>query len=122
MMNTQLPHEIQGRAIPWHELNPDDLATAARIAHRACAMLKTLMDERQFLLLPHEQLPEPRLIAMDVALLKLTRRNVDLTRLLNAGADDFMSDIITLMTNINRIDGIVNPLVHFRCANPARIN
>jgi hypothetical protein len=122
MNATPLPHEIQGRAIPWHELNPDDLATAARIAHRACAMLKTLMDERQFLLLPHEQLPEPRLIAMDVALLKLTRRNVDLTRLLNAGADDFMSDIITLMTNINRIDGIVNPLVHFRCANPARIN
>lgn len=122
MSNTQLPHEIQGRVIPWHELNPDDLATAARIAHRACAMLKTLMDERQFLLLPHEQLPEPRLIAMDVALLKLTRRNVDLTRLLNAGADEFMSDIITLMTHINRIDGIVNPLVHFRCANPARIN
>jgi hypothetical protein len=122
MNTTPLPHEIQGRAIPWHELNPDDLATAARIAHRACAMLKTLMDERQFLLLPHEQLPEPRLIAMDVALLKLTRRNVDLTRLLNAGADDFMSDIITLMTHINRIDGIVNPLVHFRCANPARIN
>jgi hypothetical protein len=122
MNATPLPHEIQGRAIPWHELNPDDLATAARIAHRACAMLKTLMDERQFLLLPHEQLPEPRLIAMDVALLKLTRRNVDLTRLLNAGADDFMSDIITLMTHINRIDGIVNPLVHFRCANPARIN
>jgi hypothetical protein len=122
MNATPLPHEIQGRAIPWHELNPDDLATAARIAHRACAMLKTLMDERQFLLLPHEQLPEPRLIAMDVALLKLTRRNVDLTRLLNAGADDFMSDIITLMTHINRIDGIVDPLVHFRCANPARIN
>ena len=122
MNTTPLPHEIQGRAIPWHELNPDDLATAARIAHRACAMLKTLMDERQFLLLPHEQLPEPRLIAMDVALLKLTRRNVDLTRLLNAGADDFMSDIITLMTHINRIDGIVNPLLHFRCANPARIN
>jgi hypothetical protein len=122
MNTTPLPHEIQGRAIPWHELNPDDLATAARIAHRACAMLKTLMDERQFLLLPHEQLPEPRLIAMDVALLKLTRRNVDLTRLLNAGADDFMSDIITLMTHINRIDGIVDPLVHFRCANPARIN
>ena len=122
MNATPLPHEIQGRAIPWHELNPDDLATAARIAHRACAMLKTLMDERQFLLLPHEQLPEPRLIAMDVALLKLNRRNVDLSRLLNAGADDFMSDIITLMTHINRVDGIVNPLVHFRCANPARIN
>jgi hypothetical protein len=122
MMNTQLPHEIQGRAIPWHELNPDDLATAARIAHRACKILKNLMDERQIPLLPHQQLPEPRLIAMDVALLKLNRRDADLSRLLNAGADDFMSDIVTLMTHINRVDGIVSTLVHFRCANPARIN
>ena len=121
-MNTQLPHEIQGRAIPWHELNPDDLATAVRIASRACKILKNLMNERQIPLLPHQQLPEPRLLAMDVALLKLNRRDVDLLRLLNAGADDFMSDVITLMTHINRIDGIVNPMVHFRCANPARTN
>ena len=85
-------------------------------------MLKDLMSARQIPLLPHEQLPEPRLIAMDVALLKLNRRDADLSRLLNAGADDFMSDIITLMTHINRVDGIVSPLVHFRCASPARIN
>ena len=122
MSNTQLPHEIQGRAIPWHELNPDDLATAARIAHRACSMLKDLMSARQIPLLPHQQLPEPRLLAMDVAVLKLSRRDADLSRLLNASADDFMSDIITLMTHINRVDGIVSPLIHFRCANPARIN
>jgi hypothetical protein len=120
MSQTPLPHEITGRAIPWHELNPDDLATAARIAHRACSMLKDLMISRQIPLLPHEQLPEPRLLAMDVALLKLNRRDVDLSRLLNAGADDFMGDIVTLITHINRVDGTISPMVNFRCAMSAR--
>lgn len=120
MSQTPLPHEITGRAIPWHELNPDDLATAARIAHRACSMLKDLMSSRQIPLLPHEQLPEPRLLAMDAALLKLNRRDVDLSRLLNAGADDFMDDIVTLITHINRVDGTISPMVNFRCAMSAR--
>jgi hypothetical protein len=120
MSQTPLPHEITGRAIPWHELSPDDLATAARIAHRACSMLKDLMSSRQIPLLPHEQLPEPRLLAMDVALLKLNRRDVDLSRLLNAGAEDFMDDIVTLLTHINRVDGTISPMVNFRCAMSAR--
>jgi hypothetical protein len=120
MSQTPLPHEITGRAIPWHELNPDDLATAARIAHRACSMLKDLMNSRQIPLLPHEQLPEPRLLAMDAALLKLNRRDVDLSRLLNAGAEDFMDDIVTLITHINRVDGTISPMVNFRCAMSAR--
>jgi hypothetical protein len=120
MSQTPLPHEITGRAIPWHELNPGDLATAARIAHRACSMLKDLMSSRQIPLLPHEQLPEPRLLAMDVALLKLNRRDADLSRLLKAGADDFMGDIVTLITHINRVDGTISPMVNFRCAMSAR--
>lgn len=120
MSQIQLPHEIQGRSIPWHELNGGDLALAARIAHRACAMLKDLMESRQIPLLPHQQLPEPRLIAMDIAVLKLCRRDIDLATLANANADDFMGDIITLMTHINRVDGIVSPMVHFRCAAVAR--
>ena len=118
----QLPHEIQGRAIPWHELSMKDLQTAAHIAHRACAMLRDVMRERNIPLLPHQQLPDEKLLAMDVAVLKLNRRDVSLSRLLNAGADDFMSDIITLETHINRVDGIISPMLHFRCAKPARTN
>lgn len=119
-MNQPLPHEITGRAIPWHELNLRDLQLAARIAHRACAMLRDIMRERQLSLLPHQQLPEERLLAMDVAVLKLSIPSADLERFANANADDFMSDIITLMQHINRIDGIVSPMLHFRCAAVAR--
>lgn len=120
MNPTPLPHEITGRAIPWHELNPRDLQLAARISHRACAMLRDIMRERQMTLLPHQQLPEERLLAMDVAVLKLSIPSADLERFANANADDFMSDIITLMQHINRVDGIVSPMVHFRCAAVAR--
>lgn len=121
-MNKPLPHELKGRAIPWHELNPRELQLAARVAHRACAMLRDIMRERQISLLPHQQLPEERLLAMDVAVLKLSIPSVNLERFVNANADDFMTDIITLMSSINRVDGIVSPMVHFRCAAPARNN
>ena len=120
MSQTPLPHEITGRAIPWHELNPDDMTQAARIAHRALTMLRDKMREANIPLLPHEQLPEPRLIAMDVAVLKLNRRDIDLHRFANQNADDFMSDIVTLMTAINRVDGTIAPMVHVRCAMSAR--
>lgn len=122
MSQTPLPHEITGRAIPWHELSPRDLQLAARIAHRACAMLRDIMHERQMTLLPHQQLPEERLLAMDVAVLKLSIPSADLERFANANADDFMTDIVTLISSINRVDGIVSPMVHFRCAIPARNN
>lgn len=121
-MKPILPHEVTGRAIPWHELTPDDLHKATRVAHRACAMLRDIMQDRQIPLLPHQQLPDPKMVAMDVAVLKLNRPGADLERLANANADDFMSDIITLLTHINRIDGIVSPMVHFRCAAVARTN
>ena len=121
-MKPMLPHEIQGRSIPWHQLTQDDLHKASRVAHRACLMLKRLMDDRQIPLLPHEQLPDPKMLAMDVAVLKLSIPSADLERFANANADDFMSDIITLMTHINRVDGIVSPMVHFRCAKSARTN
>lgn len=119
-MKPTLPHELQGRSIPWHELNHDDLTQATRIAHRALTMLRDKMREANIPLLPGEQLPEPRLIAMDVAVLKLNRRNIDLHRFANAGADDFMGDIVTLLTHINRVDGTIAPMVHFRCAAVAR--
>lgn len=119
-MKPILPHELQGRAIPWHELTGDDLTQAARIAHRALTMLRDKMREASIPLLPHQQLPEPRLIAMDVAVLKLNRRDIDLHRFANQNADDFMSDIVTLMTAINRVDGTIAPMVHFRCAMSAR--
>lgn len=119
-MKPILPHEITGRSIPWHELTPRDLQIAARIAHRACAMLRDIMRERQMTLLPHQQLPDERLLAMDVAVLKLSIPSADLERFANANADDFMSDIVTLMSSINRVDGIVSPMVHFRCAAVAR--
>jgi len=120
MSQIQLPHEMQGRAIPWHELTPRDLQLAARISHRACAMLRDIMRQRQMTLLPHQQLPEERLLAMDVAVLKISRPTVDLERFANAGADDFMDDIVTLLTHINRVDGTIPPMVNFRCAMSAR--
>lgn len=120
MNQTPLPHELKGRSIPWHELNPDDLTQAARIAHRALTMLRDKMREGNIPLLPHQQLPEPRLIAMDAAVLKLNRRDIDLHRFANQNADDFMSDIVTLMVAINRVDGTIAPMVHFRCAMSAR--
>lgn len=120
MSQIQLPHEMQGRAIPWHELTPRDLQLSARIAHRALAMLRDKMREANIPLLPHQQLPEPRLLAMDVAVLKLNRPTVDLERFANAGAEDFMDDIVSLLTHINRVDGTISPMVNFRCAMSAR--
>ena len=121
MSQNTVPHEVQGRAIPWHELSADDLVQASRIAHRAMRMLRDKMNEANIPLLPHQQLPEPRLIAMDVGVLKLNRRHmIDLQKFANAGAEDFMDDIVTLMTAINRVDGTVSPMVNFRCANSAR--
>jgi hypothetical protein len=119
MSQTPLPHEITGRAIPWHELSPRDLQLAARIAHRALAMLRDRMREANIPLLPHQQLPEPRLLGMDVAVLKISRPAVDLERFANAGAEDFMDDIVTLITHINRVDGTISPMVNFRCAMSA---
>ena len=119
-MKPILPHEVEGRSIPWHQLTPDDLHKASRIAHRACLMLKRIMESRQIPLLPHAQLPDPRLLAMDVAVLKLNRPAADLERFANAGADDFMDDIVALLTAINRVDGTISPMVNFRCAMSAR--
>lgn len=120
MSQTPLPHEITGRAIPWHELSPEDLHLAACIAHRAMRMLKAKMREAQIALLPHQQLPEPSLLAMDVCVLKLSRPSLDLRRFFACGQDDFMDDIVTLLTAINRIDGTISPMVNFRCAAVAR--
>ena len=120
MSQNTVPHEVQGRAIPWHELSPEDLHLAARVAHRAMLMLKAKMQESKIPLLPHQQLPEPRLLAMDVCVLKLSRPNVDLMRFATCGSDDFMDDIVTLMTAINRVDGTIPPMVNFRCAAVAR--
>ncbi len=120
MSETTILHEVTGRSIPWHELSPNDLRDATRIAHRATNMLKAIMSERQIPLLPHAQVPDTRMLAMDVCVLRLSRRDVDLQRFANSGADDFMSDVIALMTHINRVDGVIFPDVHFRCANVAR--
>ena len=116
MSQNTVPHEVQGRAIPWHELSPQDLHLSARIAHRAMLLLKAKMQEAKIPLLPHQQLPEPRLLAMDVCVLKLSRPSVDLHRFATFGNDDFMDDIVTLLTHINRVDGTVSPMVNFRCA------
>jgi hypothetical protein len=56
---------------------------------------------------------------MDVAVLKISRPAVDLERFANAGAEDFMDDIVTLITHINRVDGTISPMVNFRCAMSA---
>lgn len=111
-----LPHEIiPKRSIPWHELAQGDLILATKIAHRACTILQALIEGRQISLLPHQQMPDPKMLAMDVCVLKLCRPSIDLCRLLRCNHEDFMGDIVTLLQSINRVDGLVPTLVHFHC-------
>jgi hypothetical protein len=114
--NQPLPHEIiPKRSIPWHEMSQGDLALAMRISHRACTILQALIEGRQISLLPHQQMPDPKMLAMDVCVLKLCRPSIDLHRLLRCDHEDFMDDIVALLQSINRVDGLVPSLVHFRC-------
>jgi len=108
--------------IPWHEMSPTDMSWCIHAAHRAMRILQRKIDEKQFKLLPHHQLPDAQLLAMDFAVLKLSRPTVDLVRLIRMGEDDFMEDTIALMTCIDRVDGRVPDFVSFGCDASSRKN
>jgi hypothetical protein len=108
--------------IPWHELSPHDMSWCIHAAHRAMRILQRRIDERQFKLLPHHQMPDAQLLAMDFAVLKLSRPTVDLESLSRMSVEDFMEDTIALMTCIDRVDGRVPTFVHFACDASSRKN
>lgn len=108
--------------IPWHELSPHDMQGCIRAAHRAMRILQDRINSGQFKLLPHHQLPDAQLLAMDFAVLKLSRPTVDLERLSRMSAEDFMEDTIALMTCIDRVDGRVPDFVSFACDASSRKN
>lgn len=108
--------------IPWHELSMHDIQGCTFAAHRAMRILKRKIAEGQFKLLPHHQIPDAQLLAMDFAVLKLSRPTVDLERLSRMSVEDFMEDTIALMTCINRVDGRVPEFVHFACDASSRKN
>jgi hypothetical protein len=90
-----------------------------RAAHRAMRILQDRINSGQFKPLP---LPDAQLLAMDFAVLKLSRPTVDLERLSRMSVEDFMEDTIALMTCIDRVDGRVPDFVSFACDASSRKN
>lgn len=108
--------------IPWHELSQHDMAGCIHAAHRAMRILQDRINSGQFKLLPHHQMPDAQLLAMDFAVLKLSRPTVDLGRLSRMSVEGFMEDTIALMTCIDRVDGRVPDFVSFACDASSRKN
>lgn len=118
----ELDQKADRAKIPWHELSEQDMAGCIRAAHRAMRILRRRIDEKQFKLLPHHQLPDAQLLAMDFAVLKLSRPTVDLDALSRMSVEDFMEDTISLLSSIDRVDGVVPSFVSFACDASSRKN
>lgn len=118
----ELEKKAERAGIPWHELSAQDMAGCIRAAHRAMRILHDRINSGQFKLLPHHQLPDAQLLAMDFAVMKLSRPTVDLVRLNDMCVDDFMEDTIALMTCIDRVDCRVPDFVSFACDASSRKN
>ena len=59
--------------------------------------------------------PDRMVIQMDVAVAHICR-GLDLVRLLYADELAFISEIVTIQTNVNRVDGRIPDYVHFAFA------
>ena len=110
-------HEKTGEAIPWQKVTPYEYPLIRAIAERADAIYREWIAQRRLTLRPDQTLLEPDriVIAMDVAAAHISR-GLDLGGLLQSDDLTFISDIVSIQSNIQRLDGTLPDFVHLRFA------
>lgn len=120
-MNQAKPlHELTGAYIPWEKVTPGEYVLIRAISERADAIYREWIAQRRLSLKPGQTLIEPDrfVIAMDIAATHISR-GLDLRALLDADDLSLISDIVSIQTNIQRLDGVLPNFVHLRFArNP----
>ena len=116
-MNETPLHELKGEHIPWEKVRADEYPLIRAIAERADAIYREWINQRRLTLKPGQTLLEPDriVIAMDVACAHICR-GLDLGAMLQADDLSFISDIVSIQTNIQRLDGRLPDFVHLRFA------
>lgn len=110
-------HELQGDTIPWEKVTPQEYQLIAAIAERADMIFRAWIARRRLTLEPGKTLLEPdrMVIQMDVAVAHICR-TLDLVRLLHADELSFIGEIVSIQTNVNRVDGRIPDYVHLAFA------
>jgi hypothetical protein len=113
-------HELQGDEIPWDKVNQDDYRVIRAISERADAIFREWIARRRLTLEPGKTLLEPDriVIAMDVAVAHICR-DLDLQALLLSDDLTFVGEIVSIQTNVQRVDGRLPDYVHLRFARRA---
>ena len=110
-------HELKGDAIAWQKITPYEYSMIRGIAERADMIYREWLAKRRLTLRPGETLLEPDriVIAMDVAVAHICR-GLDLSALLTADDLSFIAEILSIQTNVQRVDGKLPDYVHLRFA------
>ena len=110
-------HEMQGSPIPWDKIRPFEYHMIRGIAERADAIYRDWIAKRRLTLKPGETILEPdrMVLAMDIAVAHLSR-DLDLSAFLTADDLTFIAEVLSIQTNINRVDGRLPDYVHLRFA------
>jgi hypothetical protein len=117
-MNDPTPiHELKGDSIPWDKVRPFEYTLIRGIAERADAIYREWIDKRRLTLKPGETILEPdrMVIAMDIAVAHICR-DLDLSAFLTADDLSFISEVLSIQTNVQRVDGRLPDFVHLRFA------
>ena len=106
-------HELKGDTIPWQKVTQEEYHLIAAIAERADMIFREWIRRRRMTLEPGKTLLEPdrMVIQMDVAVAHICR-GLDLVRLLYADDLAFIGEIVTIQTNVDRVDGRIPDYVH----------
>lgn len=117
MSETKPLHELTGAAIPWDKVSPDEYTLIRAISERADSIYREWIAQRRLSLKPGQTLLEPDriVIAMDIAAAHISR-GLDLRGLLESDDLSLISDIVSIQTNIQRLDGVLPNFVHLRFA------
>lgn len=103
---------VEGK-IQFDKLTPYELQLCVAIGQRAARAIRDLMKARKGVDIE----PDPILCACDVATVHLTRP-LQLLSFLQSNDLDFVSEIISIQTNIQRACGMFPVFVHLRFAVP----
>ena len=120
-MSAETPiHELKGDAIPWDKVTQYEYTMIRAISERADMIFREWIKRRRLTLEPGKTLLEPDriVIAMDVAVAHICR-DLDLSGLLLADHLTFISEIISIQTNVQRVDGRFPDYVHLNFTRKA---
>lgn len=118
MSTTETPlHELKGDAINWDKVSPHEYQLIRAIAERADMIFREWIVRRRLTLKPGQTLLEPDriVLSMDVAVAHISR-GLDLSGLIMSDDLTFISDIVSIQSNVNRVDGRLPDFVHLRFA------